>query len=114
MSQGVSQTIEFQGKHVWMRVMGAVFMFVSIGFGTMYFTSDSFRTDSVVGLWLFLFVFGVVGLGLFGGFRRVVVDGQARTALKQWGVFRPFSTRHYALSETRNVSIHQEVRTLSS
>ena len=114
MSQGVSQIIEFQGTNVWMRVMGAMFMFVPIGFGTMYFTSDSFRTDNVVGLWLFLFVFGVVGLGLFGGFRRVVVDGQARTALKQWGVFRPFSTRHYALSETRTVSIHQEVRTSGS
>ena len=114
MNANISQTIKFHTSKAPLRVLGSGFTLMALGMGAVHLTSGFSQTDSESGLWILLLVFLIAGLGMLGGFRRVVVDAGTRTASIQWGILRPFSTKLYALNETEIVKINKEVRVSSS
>ena len=110
MNTSTSQAIEFHAGSATMRTLGVGFTLVALGFGALHLSSVPLQTDSEMGLWIFLFVFLVIGLGLLGGFRRVLVDAQSLTVSTQWGVYRPLSIKQYGLDGAEKVEIHREMR----
>ena len=113
MRSSTTRKVEFKKKQ--MRFVGLMLiLFVAFFVAIFSFAGSAEEFKNVWVFYGFLSIFVWVGIALLGAFRRVVVDGTNRTASTQWGVFLPFSTKHYDLGDAKVVSISQEMRTSGS
>ena len=109
MRSSTTRKVEFKKKQ--MRFVGLMLiLFVAFFVAIFSFAGSAEEFKNIWVFYGFLSIFVWVGIALLGAFRRVVVDGANRTASTQWGVFLPFSTKHYDLGDAKVVSISQEMR----
>ena len=115
MRNSTTRKVEFKNNTKLMRFVGLMLiLFIAIFVAIFSFAGSAEEFKNIWVFYGFLSIFVWVGIALLGAFRRVVVDGTNRTASTQWGVFLPFSTKHYDLGDAKAVSISQEMRTSGS